>query len=160
MAKKDKQYFNIVNYILESDIFNGIEAFSHHGTNRLKHSMRVSYYSYIVAKSLRLDYKAAAVSGLLHDFYLCDDDKGFIKYLKFQNKHPKIAAANAITYFKVSKKEKNIIETHMWPFNKPSRYLEGWIVSLVDKGTAIYEYSAKFNHQLALWLLSLIRIIK
>lgn len=158
--KKDDNYIKLVNHILKNKTFNKIESFSHHGTTRLNHSMRVSYFSYKVAKRMGLDYQSAAISGLLHDFYIGEDDKGFIKYIKFQSKHPKIAAFNAVKYFSVSDKEKNIIETHMCPFTKPSRYLEGWVVSLVDKAIGTCEYSIKYKRQFGLWFISLLKIMK
>ena len=37
---------------------------------RFDHSMKVSYYSYKVAKLLHLDYRQTARGGLLHDFFL------------------------------------------------------------------------------------------
>lgn len=146
--KEDAIYFSVVDYILKDKTFSKIENFSHHGTDRLKHSMRVSYLSYKIAKKLGLDQKVAAISGLLHDFYLQEEGKGFVNFMKFQALHPKIAALNAIKHFAVSAKEKEIIETHMWPFTKPSRSLEGWVVSLTDKTVGAYEYGVKFSKKL------------
>ena len=157
---KKEEYLKLVNYILNNEQFNKLSSFSHHGTNRLRHSIRVSYYSYLIAKKLRLDYKTTAISGLLHDFYIKREEKGLINFIKFQFIHPKAAALNAIKYFSITNKERNIIETHMCPFTKPSKYSEGWIVSIVDKTIAIYEYGIKFKHQIAFWFVSLLNIIK
>ncbi|MDD2203196.1 MAG: HDIG domain-containing protein [Bacilli bacterium] len=147
--KEDALYFSVVDYIIKDKTFRKTANFQHHGTTRLRHSMRVSYLSYKIAKKLGLNQKVAAISGLLHDFYLQDESKGFSNFMKFQKLHPKIAAANAIKHFKVSDKEKEIIETHMWPFTKPSKSLEGWIVSLTDKTVGAYEYSIKFRKALS-----------
>ena len=160
IGHKDKQYLELVDHILKNEEFSKIEQFSHHGTNRLKHSMRVSYYSYIVAKRLKLDHKSSAISGLLHDFFLGEEDGTPIKFLKFQREHPKIAAKNAVNYFGISKKEINIIETHMFPFTKPSRHLEGWIISFVDKTIGTYEYSVKFKYQILAWAAVTLNIFK
>lgn len=141
---KDSNYLEIVNHILNDYTFSKLNGFPHHGTTRLKHLLRVSYYSYKIAKMLNLDYKSSAISGLLHDFYIGEEDKK--EYWKFQRIHPMIASENSTNHFKVSLKEKNIIETHMFPFTKPSRYIEGWIVSFVDKTIGAYEYGVYFKN--------------
>ncbi len=151
LRKKDKHYFELVTHILNKKDFKKIKNFSHHGTNRLKHSMRVSYYSYKIARFFKLDYKASAISGLLHDFFLGEEDGTPKNFFKFQIEHPKIAAKNAKHHFNISKKEENIIETHMFPFTKPSKYIEGWIISFVDKTIGTYEYTIKFKTQFSLW---------
>ena len=66
-------YTILVEDILENEEFNKLDTIEHHGTSRLKHSKRVSYYSYKVCKSLHLDYIAAARAGLLHDFFFSDN---------------------------------------------------------------------------------------
>ncbi len=146
--KLDQQYFNIVNHILENKIFNKIKKFSHHGTDRLTHSKRVSYMSYKITKRIGLDFKSAAVAGLLHDFYLYVDQKKIIKYIKAQYIHPKEASKNAVFYFNISKKEQNIIETHMFPITfKPSKHLEGWVIIMADKIVAFYEYGINYKNR-------------
>ena len=66
--------FNIlVNDILENDKFKKIDNYRHHGMTRLEHSVKVSYYSYKIAKKLRLNYRAVARAGLLHDFFVVED---------------------------------------------------------------------------------------
>jgi uncharacterized protein len=151
---KDKEYLTMVNYILENEEFNKIGKYYHHGTNRLRHSLRVSYFSYKIAKKLGLDYKIAARAGLLHDFYATDDGGTIIEFIKSQIEHPKTAANNSINHFEITDKEKNIIETHMFPLTpKPSKYLEGWVVSFVDKGVGTYEYTIKFKYQFSMWLI-------
>jgi len=55
----NENYYLIVEDIIKNEEFNKLETIEHHGTNRLKHSKRVSYYSYEVCKKLHLDYIAA-----------------------------------------------------------------------------------------------------
>ena len=55
----DKEYWNKVNDILEHDEFKKMEDIVHHGITRYNHSVRVSYYSYRIAKFLRLDSELA-----------------------------------------------------------------------------------------------------
>lgn len=160
MSKKSEHYMEVVKHILEDERFKVVESIPHHGTNRLEHLTRVSYLSYKIARKMGLDYRSAAIAGLLHDYYTCDEGHGFWKYLKFQYEHPQIAAENAYNDFGVSKKEQNIIATHMCPFTRPSIYLEGWVVSFADKVIATYEYSVKFKQYCALKLVALFNVSK
>lgn len=170
MAKynKDEEYLYIINNIMKNEEFKKIENIKHHNTTRLDHSMKVSYYSYKIAKSLKLDYKDVARGGLLHDFYTdkiseCKKIKDKIKL--FSTKHPKDAVNNSLTHFNLSEKEVDIIETHMFPVDyKIPKYAESWIVSLVDKVLSFREFSNKFGHKLMyvsnLYLLFILNIIR
>ena len=170
MAKynKDQEYLFIIDNIMKKEEFKKIENIKHHNTNRLEHSIKVSYYSYLIAKALKLDYKEVARGGLLHDFYTdkiseCSKFKDKIKL--FSTKHPKDAVNNATTYFNLSDKEVNIIESHMFPVDyRIPKYAESWIVSLVDKVLSVGEFSKKFSYKLSyvfnLYLLFILNIIK
>ena len=165
---KDQEYLYIIDNIMENKEFKKIENIKHHNTTRLDHSMKVSYYSYRIAKTLRLDYKEVARGGLLHDFYTdkiseCSKIKDKIKL--FSTQHPKDAVNNATTYFNLSEKEINIIESHMFPVDyRIPKYAESWIVSLVDKVLSFGEFSKKFSYKLSyvfnLYLLFVLNIIK
>ena len=147
---KDKNYLNIVNHILENDNFRKIDNIEHHGTSRLNHSLRVSYYSYKIAKLLKLDYIETATGGLLHDFFISDEDRNIIDRFVSTFTHPKLAVATTMKYFDITKKEENIIHSHMFPiyFSLP-KYTEAWIVSIVDKIVGSYEFSLKYKYKLA-----------
>ena len=73
--EKDYDYLNLVDYILNDDEFNKIDAIEHHGITRKEHSVKVSYYSYKIAKALHLNYRDVARGGLLHDFFLSDEER-------------------------------------------------------------------------------------
>ena len=66
---KDEEYLYLINHIMENSEFQKMNNIKHHNTTRMDHSLKVSYYSYKIAKSLRLDYEDVARGGLLHDFY-------------------------------------------------------------------------------------------
>lgn len=161
---KDEEYLFIINNIMKNEEFKKIDKIKHHNTTRLDHSMKVSYYSYKIAKSLKLDYREVARGGLLHDFYIdeiseCKKIKDKIKL--FSIKHPKDAVSNALAYFELSEKEIDIIQSHMFPVDyKIPKYAESWIVSLVDKILSIGEFSKKFSHVFNLYLLFILNIIK
>ena len=143
---KDNNYLKIVDDILYNQEFRRIDESIHHGLSRLDHSLRVSYYSYIVCKILRLNYKEVARAGLLHDFFVTSDltekQKKISAFV-----HPKMALKNATNNFELSELEKNIIVAHMFPLvpNILPKYLEAWIVSMVDKAVATYEFSFSYG---------------
>ena len=142
ISDREEQYLSIVNDILNHKEFLKTKDITHHGMNRYDHSARVSYYSYKVAKFLRLDYEEAARGGLLHDFFLVDNEAFSMKEkLNTLVNHPKYAEAFASKYFNLTDKEKDMILTHMFPVavhNVP-KYAESWIVNTVDNVVAICE---------------------
>ncbi len=166
--KDDKEYLFIIDNIMENEEFKKMDNIKHHNTTRMNHSLKVSYYSYKIAKSLKLDYKDVARGGLLHDFYtdkISDCKKVKDKILLFTTKHPNDAVENASNYFELSEKEINIIRTHMFPIDyKIPKYAESWIVSIVDKILSVGEVSKKFGYKLTyifnLYLLFLLNVIK
>ena len=164
----DEEYLLIIDNIMENEEFKRMKDIKHHNTNRLEHSLKVSYYSYKIAKSLKLDYKDVARGGLLHDFYtekISDCKTVKDKILLFSVKHPNDAVDNASNFFSLSEKEINIIKTHMFPIDyKIPKYAESWIVSLVDKVLSLGEVSIKFSYKLTylfnLYLLFVFNMIK
>ena len=163
--KKDLQYMSIVNNILDNDEFVKIKTIEHHGISRYDHSLKVSYYSYKIAKVLHLDYEQTAVGGLLHDFFLSPENRTQKERLKSVFTHPKQAVAMARTQFELTKKEEDMIRSHMFPINlSVPKYAESWIVSLVDKCVATNEFAIKFRFRLKyaynLFLLFAISIMK
>lgn len=144
----DKEYLEIVKDILNNEKFMELRRCEHHGTTRFEHSFKVSYNAYKYAKKHNLDYKEAAVGGLLHDFFL-DENYGVKKRLTSTFTHPNKALYNATNVFNVNKKEENIIKCHMFPLNVTiPRYKESWVVSLYDKKIAISEFVWKFGDKL------------
>ena len=69
-----------------------------------------------------------------------NDTKG-LKKLRNTLTHPKYAEINARGIVSLNDKESNIIRSHMFPiFYVIPKYTESWIVSLVDKVVATYEF--------------------
>jgi len=151
---KNREYINIVSDILDNDKFLVIKKYKHHGINRLEHSMRVSYYSYLVAKKLKLNYIETARGGLLHDFFLKEDLEPKKQKFCFAV-HPYRSLENANNNFNLSDLEKDIIINHMFPTlpHKIPKYVESWLVSFIDKIVAIYElycsYSRSYMYKFA-----------
>ena len=143
---KDLEYLEIVSNIIENKKFQKTKECKHHGITRYEHSLRVSYYSYLVTKKLRLNYIETAKGSLLHDFFIKDDLKEIEQKLSMFV-HPYYSIKNAKYYFDLTDLEKDIIINHMFPTlpHKIPKYLESWIVSLVDKVVATYEFYCSYG---------------
>ena len=142
----DEKYNSLVKDILENEEFIKLENIEHHGTSRLKHSKRVSYYSYKICKKIHIDYISATRAGLLHDFFISPKERTKKDRIKSVFTHPKKSLDLANTYFELNDIEKNIIISHMFPlYTSLPQYLESWIVSMVDKIVGIYEFLEKIS---------------
>lgn len=142
----DDKYYDIVLDILNNKDYKEIDNCIHHGKSRLDHCLKVSYYSYKISSFLKLNYKDAAVGGLLHDFFLTEHyDKKNKVNSTFT--HPKKALENSDAIFNINEIEKDIIISHMFPIipkNIP-KYAESWIVSLVDKMVGLFEFAVEYK---------------
>ena len=142
----DENYNILIEDILQNKEFTKLENIEHHGTSRLKHSKRVSYYSYKICKNLHIDYISAARAGLLHDFFISPQERNKKERIKSVFTHPKKALETANTYFELNDIEQNIIISHMFPlYITLPQYLESWIVSIVDKVVGTYEFLEKIS---------------
>ncbi len=148
---EDSDYLSKVSDILEKSEFKKMEDIVHHGVNRLDHSIRVSYYSYLLSKFLRLDSEKVARAALLHDFFFEDNSELSRKdRMITMVKHPSYAVSNAKKYFEISEMEEDIIASHMFPVApRVPKYLESWLVDLVDDIASIYERSSVISKQLS-----------
>lgn len=145
---KESEFQRIVKPILENCNFEDTKKIVHHGITRYEHSMRVAYYSYKITKILGLNYKEVTEAALLHDFFLDEvKDKNQVAKLR---QHPSYALENAKKYFDLSDKQEDIILTHMFPVTfTPPKYLESWIVDMVDDAAAIYELGTTTRRELS-----------
>lgn len=144
---QDREYYAIIEPILQTEEFHKTKEIVHHGINRFDHSVRVSYYSYKVCKWLKLNYRDTARGGLLHDFFLENHEKGKLVTLV---KHPKFALGKASEYFDLTDLEQDIIRTHMFPITMvPPKFLESWIVDMVDNVASVYERCSSMSKQLS-----------
>lgn len=137
--KMDSEYKKIVSKILENPEFEKRLTYHHHENRSVYvHSLYVSYYSYLIAKKLKLDYKSTAIAGLLHDFYYDDWQMNPKKGIKNLHGfvHAREAYENSQIYFNdlLNNKINDCIRKHMFPLTiRPPKYTEGWIITLVDK---------------------------
>lgn len=142
--KNDDEYIELVKDLLVLEEVKALEDFTYHiYSNRLEHSLSVSYRSFRWAKRFNLDHKAIARAGLLHDlFYYYPKDYQVIPNGKGHLRdHPSIACSNAEKIVQLNDLEKDIILKHMFGFTLAvPDYPESLIVSLVDKQCAILEF--------------------
>ena len=141
------KFYNIIKPYI-NDEFNKLKDINHHGITRYEHSIRVAYYTYIVTKVLHFNYEEATVAALLHDFFTDEVDEE-LSIFKLR-RHPKHALNNASKYFYLSDLQKDIITTHMFPITfTPPKYLESWIVDIIDDISAIYERAYSVRKELS-----------
>ena len=140
---KKEKFLEIINDILANKSIQNLKLYKHHyAYTRLEHCLSVSYYTYVICKSLHLDYKSAARAALLHDLFFYDCEDKISRPKNHIKNHPKIALENANKLFNLNKKEQDIILKHMWPLTfSPPKYLESFIVTIVDKYCAFKEWS-------------------
>ena len=139
MGRKS-EYYKIVEEILNHPEFIKRKEYMHHDKISVyDHSLAVSKLSYKIAKQMKLDYKSAAIGGLLHDFYRkpWQENKNKQKFLDAHGfTHARDAMLNSHRFFPHLMNEKidDIILRHMFPLNKvPPNYKEAWIITIVDK---------------------------
>lgn len=134
----NKEYLQIVEKILNNRKFIKLkEEKHHHNSNRFNHSLDVSYKTYKICKKLRLNYGSATKAALLHDFFF---DEEFENKKQRMFKHPKKALENAKKITTLTKKEENIIISHMYPIGGHlPKSRESIIVDLVDDYVSLKE---------------------
>ena len=147
MVKFDREFMRIARPIINHDEYKKMKDIPHHNESVFDHCMDTAYISYRITKKLGFDYEATVRGCLLHDFYLYKFKKGtgmqlITKPFLHTKHHPKIALKNAMKHFHINKKEKDIIENHMFPIGLP-KSKEAWVVTFVDKFAAIIEYGVK-----------------
>ena len=115
----------------------------HRGNTTFFHCRSVAVESFRLAQRLgwRVDEQALARGAMLHDYHLYTRRCKEINALRHLLSHPKRACGNAEKVFDLSRKEKNIIESHMWPLTlfKPPKSKEAFLVTLADKLCALRE---------------------
>lgn len=136
-----QKYLAEVRHIFADREFLSLHQFvQHQWTNRLMHSINVSYLSWVLAKKFGCDEKAAARAGLLHDFCPYDFRKKTPTGEHQAFFHPKAAASNCMQKFELSQREIDAILTHMFPLGPIPRNKEAWIITLADKICATMEF--------------------
>lgn len=149
---EDGQFWNTFMQLREHPAVLELKKYpSHKISNLYDHSSRVALCSYHLAKRMHLKFneKSLAKGAMLHDFYLYQArGNKEIGPMKHWFRHPMTALHNAEETFHLTKKEKNIITSHMWPvvFLPFPKSREAILVGLADKICAFGELILKRNH--------------
>lgn len=148
-SEYEKQEYNrIMKPILRNKKVREMKKYNHHShTDCFKHSLHVSYYNYIICKKLGLNAKSGAKAGMLHDLFLYDWHEKEIKLGKNLHgfTHPHVAVKNASKDFKLTDREKDIIENHMFPLTPVfPKYKETVVITITDKFCSICEVIDRF----------------
>lgn len=149
MHKHLLEFCRLTGELLESEPVRMMGRWQHHGRiTTLDHSLFVAYLSFRAARWLRLDERAAARGGLLHDLYLYDPRQPGSHQGNQCFAHPKAALSNAWALCgSLTPKEENIIISHMWPLaRKMPRYRESFVVNLADKTCATLEVVGLYRY--------------
>lgn len=140
----NQEFYDIINPILTSPEFQRRKNFKHHGKISVyDHSLKVAKKSYTMAKLFHLDYKNAAIAGLLHDFFErpWQEDKEKHKFFEQHGfTHAKNALNNSHKYYKeyLNPVIDDAILRHMFPLNiRPPKHLVGWVVTFADKAVSM-----------------------
>jgi uncharacterized protein len=139
----EKDFYKILEKTSSMEICQSMKNYIQHGKiTTFEHVEFVAKTAFTLNRKLHLkcDEESLVRGAFLHDFYLYDWHKN--ESFNFHGlKHHKIALKNANKYFSLTKKEKNIIKSHMWPLTIFSLPLckEAVIVCLSDKYCALYE---------------------
>lgn len=144
------EWNKIVEPVLSHREFVRRRTFRHHGDVTVyEHCLKVSKLSYRIAKRLHLNYRDAAIAGLLHDFYTTPWQDIKIKQPLFKRHgftHAADALSNSRKYFKryLNSNIENAILRHMFPLNIiPPKCSIGYIVTMSDKMVSLDFFNAE-----------------
>ena len=145
--KLDSDYVALIEDLIHCEEVQSLDIITHHHfSTRLEHSISVSYTSYKIAKKLKLDCRAIARAGLLHDFFHEDRETFATNYAGYSHAshHPHIALKNARLLTELTDLECDIIVKHMWLatpacVRQLPKFKESYVVSIVDKYCATKE---------------------
>ena len=152
--KECTEFNEILDDIISNKKVQQMQNYIQHGEmSCFLHCYYVAYYTYLICKKLKLDYKSATRGAMLHDLFLYDwhttsptdvNEKGMHAWA-----HPRIALKNASEIFNLNEIEKDVIKNHMWPVTtKFPKTKEGFIVSCMDKYSATIETFANCRNKI------------
>lgn len=142
--QQDAEYYSYIeDLIKQPEVLRLRNYIQHHHSDRLTHSISVSYQSYRWAKKLNLNARSVARAGLLHDMFYYDWRETKFELGTHAYVHPRVSLRNAEKLTKLSPMEKDIILKHMFGATlELPQYRESLLVDMVDNVAAVQEYFA------------------
>ena len=141
---RDRYFNDFFRYISNSGQFSKTRQFIQHGdTSVYSHCVAVAYVSLWFSYRLHISVskQSLLMGAFLHDYFLYDwhEKSDWHKWHGFS--HPFRAAGNAHRIFHIGKRERQIIESHMWPLTlrHVPETREAAIVCIADKCCSFYE---------------------
>lgn len=152
--QEDQEYVEIVSDLLRNPAVQKLSQYTqHHHSNRLDHSIAVSFDSYELAKKMHLDYRSVARAGLLHDLFYYDWRTTKFNLGSHAFIHPRVALRNAEKITPLNDMEKDIILKHMFGATLAlPKYKESLLVSLVDDYEAEHEFFSPLRARVDDWM--------
>lgn len=129
--------------ILANPKFQSQKNFFQHGRiSTYEHVVLVADKSISIARHLPFKVKEDSLvrAALLHDYYLYDWHHPGKGHRLHPFLHGYWAKDNAVRDYGITKREQNSIKHHMFPLTPiPPLHLEGWIITIADKTSAVKE---------------------
>ena len=140
----EERFFRALKQMEEDPFVREMDKYTQHkGNSTFRHCRSVAVKSFRLAQRLgwRIDEQALAHGAMLHDFHLYTRQDKRVNFLRHAFDHPKLALKNAERIFPLTRKEKNIITSHMWPLTplRVPRSKEALLVTIADKYCAFRE---------------------
>ena len=144
----DKEFYELIKDVINKEKYIKQKEFISHGnTNLYEHQIFVAYECYKYLKKKKIMDIDMIYAALLHDYYLYDwhNRKKYPRKRLHGFRHPKIAALNAFSDYKISKKCMSMIKSHMFPLTLlhfPKSKL-AFVLARLDKKVTIIEMKSK-----------------
>ena len=150
-VKDNLDFSRLVRDLMDHENFKRLKNFVQHGNiSTYTHSIRVAKRSFDLARRFKLNIneKELLKGALLHDYFLYDWHVHGDKLHGYH--HPHIALKNAGRDFGLTRKEKNIIKSHMWPLTLTHipKSKEAVLVCIADKICSVEETLKKDREKL------------
>jgi len=145
---RNEEFQSYISDIVNIKEYKKLKNYKHHGKSIYDHNILVAWLSYKIGKALKLKLKDLVRGALLHDLFYYDWRYGKPKSQKLHAfEHPKESLYNAkLIVGKLTKIEEDIILKHMWPLTlTPPKYVESFLVSIIDKISATKEIGENFR---------------
>lgn len=139
-----EKIYDTLDFMVKHPEVNRMKQYKQHrNTDTYSHCRHVALKSlWIIRRTgIRADTEAVIRGAMLHDFYLYEATAEGVNSFRHGWTHPRTALDNAQKLFCLSRKEQNIIYSHMWPIGITHipRCREAVIVNVADKICAVEE---------------------